>query len=123
MDHFRAVVHIAAADEAAARKIVEAFEKRWASTDPEAPYVTVVSLEPRKGPPGKPAAVAVNVSPAAAACKQCGERGNLRYRWKPDLAPASERLNCFGCGWDTGWIPYGTIRVVAVNEDGGKASG
>lgn len=56
----------------------------------------------------------LNASPASAPCPKCSERGNMQYRWKPDRDPTTERLQCYGCGWDTGWITYGTCKVVAA---------
>jgi len=56
----------------------------------------------------------VNASPASAPCPSCETRGNMEYRWKPDQAPTKERLRCYRCGWDTGWIKYGTLKVVAA---------
>lgn len=53
MIHFRAVVHLAAKDEATARRIAADIERRYETADPEAPYVTVLELEPRLDPPGK----------------------------------------------------------------------
>ena len=53
MRHFRAVVHLAAEDEATARAIIAALERKYESADPRAPYVTVLELEPRLHPPGK----------------------------------------------------------------------
>lgn len=28
----------------------------------------------------------------------------MQWRWRPDLAPTHERLQCHGCGYDTGWV-------------------
>lgn len=38
----------------------------------------------------------------------------MQWQWKPDLKPERERLRCYACGWDTGWIRYGTCRVLEV---------
>ena len=51
--HFRAVVHIAAVDVKAARKVADEIERGYLSADPAKPYVTVLSLQPKRTPPGK----------------------------------------------------------------------
>ena len=53
MNHYRAVVHIAVKDEEEAKKVAERIDRLWFSVDPEAPYVTVLSLERRARAPGK----------------------------------------------------------------------
>jgi hypothetical protein len=40
----------------------------------------------------------------------------MRWQWKPDWEPTKERLRCYGCGWDTGWIKYGTITTKPVSS-------
>lgn len=51
MIHLRAVVHVSARDEAAARRVIAEIERRYTSLKPEAPYVAVVGLDKRDGPP------------------------------------------------------------------------
>ena len=53
MKHYRAVVHIAAKDKREVERICSDFEKKHASLDPDAPYVTVLHVEPRTRAPGK----------------------------------------------------------------------
>ena len=40
----------------------------------------------------------------------------MQWQWKPDREPERERLRCYGCGWDTGWIRYGTCQVREAAE-------
>lgn len=51
MIHYRAVVHIAAKDEATAQALARRID-RLSGVKPEAPFVTVLALERRQRAPG-----------------------------------------------------------------------